>query len=273
MGTRKASAYGLKHAQELGYQLGRGGAVVVSGAAKGIDTACLKGALTAGRPVIAVLGNGTDVVYPGCNRDLYEDIRRNGCLISEYPPGTPSFSDHFPVRNRIISGLSLGVVVVEAPYDSGALITARRALDQGRDVFTIPGSLDTHTMAGNIQLMKDGAIIISNGADVLKEYAGQYADVSTENINCDLQPETDETAEPIKDAEEKTIDLEKILPTGKAEWDKVLMCLKEGSCHADDLVAMSELSASQVLSAVTMLEIKGYITRLPGKRFALAEKQ
>ena len=145
VGTRKASAYGLMQAKRLGYQVAKSGGIVVSGGADGIDTMCLTGALTADRPVIAVLGCGVDVVYPAGNRVLFEDIAAHGCLLSEYPPQTPALGSHFPVRNRIISALSLGVVVVEAPKRSGALITANRALEQGRDVFTVPGNVGKYS--------------------------------------------------------------------------------------------------------------------------------
>ena len=127
VGTRHASLYGLQQGKMLGYQMGRLGAIVASGGADGVDTVCLTGALTAGGPVIAVLGCGVDVAYPAKNRGLFEDIRYHGCLISEFPPGTPPYPDNFPVRNRILSGISVGVVVVEAPEKSGALITASRA--------------------------------------------------------------------------------------------------------------------------------------------------
>ncbi len=170
VGTRKASAYGLVQAKQLGYQLGRMGAVVVSGGADGIDTMAMKGALTAGAPVIGVLGCGVDVVYPAANRSLFEDVRTRGWLVSEYPPGTAAIGAHFPVRNRILSALSLGVLVVEAPEKSGALITARRALEQGRDVFALPANVDSATCAGNLRLLREGAIVAADGWDVLKEY-------------------------------------------------------------------------------------------------------
>lgn len=135
---------------------------------------CLTGALTAGRPVMAVLGCGVDVAYPTKNRELFDDIRYHGCLISEYPPGTPALPRNFPVRNRILSGMALGVVVVEAPKKSGALITASRALEQGRDVFALPANVGSPTSEGNLQLLKDGAILISEGWDVMREYARLY---------------------------------------------------------------------------------------------------
>ena len=177
VGTRKASAYGLLQAKQLGYQLGKLGAVVVSGGAAGIDTLALKGALTAGRPVMAVLGCGCDVDYPRQNHDLFEDIRRHGCLLSEYPPQTPPLPEHFPVRNRILSGIALGVLVVEAPKRSGALNTAHHAYNQGRDLFAVPGNVGIPTCAGNLQLLKEGASVVEEGWDVMKEYVHLYPEL------------------------------------------------------------------------------------------------
>ena len=179
VGSRRASAYGLLHAKRLGYQLGRSRIVVVSGGARGADTQALLGAMTAGYPVIAVLGCGTDVTYPAENKVLFDDIRKHGCLLSEYPPGTPPLAEHFPVRNRILCGLCQGVLVTEAPKESGAMITARLALDEGRDVFTIPVNLGVESAAGNLSLLKSGAILVESSYDVLKEYAGRYPGLDT----------------------------------------------------------------------------------------------
>ena len=283
VGTRHASAYGMKNAKELGYQLSRAGAVVVSGAAKGIDTAALEGALTGGSPVIAVLGCGVDVVYPIVNRNLLKDICHNGCIISEYAPGTPPYSHNFPVRNRIISGLALGVLVVEAPDGSGALITARRALDQGRDVFTIPGNLGTTSMAGNFALLKEGAYLIENGADVLSQYAAQYSCILTREIKAELEEpamvaEPVSTPKPDKKPVDKRkisnyIDLEEALKNTTPDGAALLRCLSSGEKHVDDLIDQTQIPAARVLSAITMLEIQGYVKRLPARRFSLAEEE
>ena len=143
-----------------------GGAVVVSGLARGIDSAALRGALRAGGTVAAVLGNGTDVIYPPENQYLYEDVAAAGALVSEYPPGTPPDGRHFPVRNRILSGLSLAALVVEAPERSGALITAGTALEQGRDVFAVPGPIDAPASVGCNRLIRDGAGLASDAWDI-----------------------------------------------------------------------------------------------------------
>jgi len=166
VGTRRASAYGLTAAKRMGYQIARCGGVVVSGMAAGIDGMSMKGALTAGGTVVGVLGCGADVVYPIGNRSLFSDTARYGCILSEFPPGTPPVKWNFPKRNRVISGLSCGVLVVEAPEKSGALITARQAADQGRDVFVVPGNIDVDTFVGSNRLLRDGATAVSSGWDI-----------------------------------------------------------------------------------------------------------
>ena len=176
VGTRDCTPYGVSCAEKLGYGLAAGGAVVVSGLARGVDSAALRGALRAGGTVTAVLGNGLDVVYPPENQYLYEDVAAAGALISEYPPGTPPEAKHFPVRNRIMSGLCLGTLVVEAPARSGALITAGTALEQGRDVFAVPGPIDAPASVGCNRLIRDGAGLVSDAWDILGEYEPRFPD-------------------------------------------------------------------------------------------------
>lgn len=156
VGTRSATPYGVRIAEQLGLDLTRAGALVVSGIAEGIDAAAVRGALKAGGPVISVLGGGIDFIYPRFHRDLYADVAAAGALVSEYPPGTESRSSHFPVRNRIISGLSLGVAVVESPRTGGSLITAGHALDQDREVFAVPGPADAPNSVGTNRLIQEG---------------------------------------------------------------------------------------------------------------------
>lgn len=176
VGTRDCTPYGVSCAEKLGHGLAAGGAVVVSGLARGIDSAALRGALRAGGTVAAVLGNGTDVIYPPENQYLYEDVAAAGALVSEYPPGTPPDGRHFPVRNRILSGLSLAALVVEAPERSGALITAGTALEQGRDVFAVPGPIDAPASVGCNRLIRDGAGLASDAWDILREYEARFPD-------------------------------------------------------------------------------------------------
>lgn len=296
VGTRRASAYGLMQAKQFGYQLGRMGAIVVSGGADGIDTMALKGALTAGRPVVAVLGCGVDVVYPACNRHLFEDVRTRGWLVSEYPPGTAALAHHFPIRNRIMSALSLGTLVIEAPERSGALITAQRALDQGRDVFAVPANVDSVTCAGNLSLLKQGALVATDGWDVLKEYVYLFPELARRQpmtipmmLARGEQPHKSER--PLKspaakepDAEENDtknvdkpenkayIDVHEILDSLSADERAVIEQLVDGAKHIDDIVDACQLPAGRVLASMTLLEVKGYIRRLPARRFSLAEK-
>lgn len=174
VGTRDCTPYGVACAEKLGFGLASGGAAVVSGLAKGIDAAAIRGALRAGGVTVGVVGNGLDVYYPYESRYLYEDVASAGILLSEYPPGTEPASGHFPVRNRIISGLSLAALVVEAPEKSGALITAATALEQGRDVFAVPGPIDAPASVGCNCLIRDGAGLVSDASDILREYEGRF---------------------------------------------------------------------------------------------------
>lgn len=287
VGTREASVYGMKHAKQIGYQLGKGGAIVVSGIAVGIDRMSLEGALTAGMPVISVLGNGTDVVYPKRNRRLYDDVRANGCLLSEFPPGTQPVWTNFPMRNRVISGLSLGVIVVEAPDVSGALITARTALEQGRDVFTIPANLGVESCKGNLKLLREGAVLVEDGSDILREYAGRF-DLNLHKFTADFTVDAAEAEAPKKQPvkrnaasvdeisvdKEKTanyIVLNKILQEVSEDCAVVLKALADGPLHVDAVVERAAIPASKVSTAMTILQIKKFVKRLPGMRFALAD--
>ena len=303
VGTRKASAYGLMQAKRLGYQIAKCGGIVVSGGAAGIDTMCLVGALSANRPVITVLGCGVDVVYPPDNKTLFDDVVYHGCLLSEYPPQTPATGSHFPVRNRIISALSLGVVVVEAPKRSGALITANRALEQGRDVFTIPGNVGTATCEGNIQLLREGAIVVEDGWDVMREYVQLYPElVSRQPSGKPMQltpaqqrsavkpgaPLPPRTRKPAKNAKlypasdtkaidkpntKAYIDVQEILDALSPDEKAAILDLTKGERHIDQIIAATSLPAARIASALTLLQIKGYVKALPGKRFELAEKE
>ena len=298
VGTRKASGYGMTVAKRMGYQIARCGGIVVSGVATGVDGMAMRGALTAGTPVVGVLGCGADVVYPLSNRSLYADTEKCGCLITEFPPGTQPMKWNFPKRNRIISGLSSGVLVVEAPEKSGALITAKQAADQGRDVFVVPGNIDVPTCVGSNALLREGAISVMSGWDVVSEYAHLYPDRIHPDITPAKQTVTEEEmaqAAPAKVAqkpqlpktypaadkkkEKKPIDngqtegysvQSKPLPS-LTEEEKQIMQLLTGESLVDDLVAQVGLPTAKVLSALTMLQIKGLIRQLPGNRVARTE--
>lgn len=186
VGSRNATEYGIKAARRMARELAASGILVVSGAARGIDSAAHEGALVAGKTV-AVLGCGVDVAYPAANKKLLDRIAENGAIISEYPPGTSPLAAHFPARNRIICGLSKGTVVVEAAKKSGALITATLALESGRDVFAVPGAIDSAMSSGANHLIQQGAKLVTSVADILEEYgifpddtAKKYAAAKTE---------------------------------------------------------------------------------------------
>lgn len=283
VGTRRSTLYGLLYAKEFGKAIACGGAVVVSGGARGIDSMALKGALEGQTPVICVLGSGLDVIYPRENADLFFEIQKHGCLISEFRPGTKGFGHNFPIRNRIISGLSLGVLVVEAPERSGALNTAHHALEQGRDVFAIPGNIGTQSSAGSNRLLREGAIMVESGWDVLSEYLSLFpgklfdpkkADtmnaIISSRYSYTLPVYTPVIENPfrqkrIDNPEKKTYSDEIVKPASLSDnEEKVYSFVSEQSIHADQLVAQCGLPVSQVTAALTTLQIKGLICKLPG---------
>lgn len=292
VGTRKASAYGLTVARRMGYQITRCGAILVSGVASGIDGMSMMGGLTGGGFVVGVLGCGADIIYPARNGSLYADTERNGCLLTEFPPGTRPLRWNFPKRNRIISGLSCGVVVVEAPEGSGSLITARDAADQGRDVFVVPGNIDVPTFVGSNALLREGAIAVSTGWDVVSEYQALFPDKIRKGPVQKMPENAEETYQNVaqsieypakkKDSPNKkkkiTIDNERPAPYSdgvrpavalRPEEEKLLGQLSAGERLVDDVIAESGMPAGKVLATLTLLEVKGMIRRLPGKRVAI----
>ena len=300
VGTRKASLYGLQTAKRMGYQIGKCGGIVVSGLAYGIDGMAMAGALTAGQPTVGILGCGADLVYPASNRALFRDVEQHGCIMSEFPPGTPPAKWTFPKRNRIISGLSCGVLVVEAPVKSGALITARQAMDQGRDVFAVPGNIDIPTFEGSNRLIRDGAIMVASGWDVVSEYQGLYPDKirrmeepayqtaypdelfrqeEGETLKVAQKAAVPEKREHLKEKLEKKgidkaasspySDVNIILDGLSPEGQKIVLSLKDGQRLVDDVIAETGLTTGKFLALLTMLELKGIIQRLPGKRIRL----
>ena len=271
VGTRSCTPYGLRCAHRMGYELARQGAVVVSGMAKGIDGAAMRGALQAGGFTAAVLGGGVDVVYPAENRRLYEDIAATGVLLSEYPPGTEPLPGHFPVRNRIISGLSLAALVVEAPVRSGALITAHAALDQGRDVFAVPGPIDAAASVGCNRLIRDGAGLVTDASDILREYEGRFTlnlkEAREEPETLGYQARTVPEPKPVAPALS--------LSRGDVELtDDQIAILKALSdtepMQVDDLTELVDIPTRRVLSALTVLEIDQYVVQHAGKHYTRA---
>lgn len=244
VGSRVCSLYGRKMAHEISSGLAREGVAVISGLALGIDSAAHEGALAADGITVAVLGGGISKLYPAENKKLAQEIIEKGAVISEYPMQMLPLKQHFPVRNRIISGLSRGVLVVEAKEKSGALITANLALEEGREVFAVPGNADSARSEGTNSLLKQGAKLVTTAGDILEEL--KMPRVSSP-INKTGKPG------------------EKI-PLNPDE-EKLLSLMDGEALHVDELIEGSGLGPSKVIASLSMLEIKGLVKQLPGKRF------
>lgn len=248
VGSRQASPYGIKVTERLAWALSQKSLTIVSGLARGIDAAAHQGALMAQGRTVAVLGSGLDVIYPPENNKLFERIVEEGLVYSEFPLGTLPERQNFPIRNRIISGMSLGVVIVEATQRSGSLITARLALEQGREVFAVPGSVESFKSSGTHSLIKQGAKLVEHAGDILEELPGE--EKSRENVPG-LKVGVDE----------KPLSLP---PQEKKVWD----LLSDGSMHVDQMVRQSGMGISPLLSLLLEMELKGLIKQLPGKYFS-----
>ncbi len=259
VGTRKSSAYGDKCAFELGRDLAYNGAIVISGMAMGIDVQSQKGAMSIDMPTVAVLGSGIDVIQPKSSSFMYEYMLYNGAIYSEYPPGTPGLRGNFPARNRLISGLSVGVVVVEADENSGSLITADYAIEQGKDLFAVPNIISTPKGRGTNRLIKENAYIVTSVNDILDEYKGMF--IKEEDIK------TFDEAEHNREfmADYFINNLENITPFEK----EILLCLKTGEMTIDTIAEKSQLPVEKVMSSMTMLEIKEAVKTTLGNKFAL----
>ena len=252
VGARNASTNGRRMAKDLAAGLGAAGYVVVSGLARGIDTAAHIGATATG--TVAVLAGGVDIVYPPENAELHARLAEAGTLVSEFPCGTEPQARHFPRRNRVISGLSLGVVVVEAARRSGSLITARLAAEQGREVFAVPGSpLDPRAHGAN-DLIRKGAVLVQGVDDVLSELAGQTPALAEGRRAGFMQPPDGSGGD------------EAALTAARA---RVLEGLSPTPCDVDELIRDSQLSAAVVWTVLLDLELAGRIERQPGNRVAL----
>ena len=272
VGTRDCTPYGVSSAEKLGYGLAAGGAVVVSGLARGVDSAALRGALRAGGTVTAVLGNGLDVIYPPENQYLYEDVAAAGALVSEYPPGTSPEAKHFPVRNRIMSGLCVATLVVEAPARSGALITAGTALEQGRDVFAVPGPIDAPASVGCNRLIRDGAGLVSDAWDILGEYEPRFPDKlrreGARETPAVLGYQARQKTEPKPVPPSVSLSHNDYSLTD--DQIRLLRALTEEPMLVDDLIELTDIPTRRVLSALTVLEIEHLVTQHSGKRYARA---
>lgn len=285
VGSRNAKDYGRKVSYQLAHQLVSRGMTVVSGFAKGVDACAHRGALEAGGRTIAVLGNGLSLIYPAGNKELVDKVVESGALISEFPMGMKPMANNFPIRNRIISGLCIGTVVVEASNRSGALITARHAIEQGREVFAVPGEIFSELSTGSHSLIDKGAKLISTVDDLIdalpQHTIGQIsaikpATAQEKKVDTTQVPEvTKNTPKPIEKPTVKTqTETKPIIPPKDLTDDEtsVFNAIELPSSHIDTIVRSTQLPISQVSSVLLMLELKGVIQQLPGKLFAKMER-
>ena len=272
VGSRKKTPYGVIVTERLAYQLSCSGVIVVSGMAAGIDSAAHRGAIKGDTPTVAVFGTAIDQCYPSYNAGLLRSILYSGAAVSEYPPGKKTWASDFPRRNRIISGLCLGVVVGEAPAKSGSLITAGLALDQGRDVFAIPGSVDSTFSEGCNELIARGAKLVRSAKDVLEEYVGLY---EFKTIDESLPPPEEAPAPKEKPANPKpqpkneapAPTLEAVFPPKPAEEADPVLSALEGILHLEELSRRTGLDTAALLGRLTLLELRGKVRQLPGQYY------
>lgn len=268
VGAREASDIGLRIARSLSASLSRSGAVVISGAAKGIDSAAHTGALNVGAKTVAVLGCGFGANYLPENEPLRREIAGHGALITEYPPHTPALGRNFPFRNRIISGLSYGTVVIEANERSGSLRTVNHAIEQGRDIFAVPGDITSSMNMGTNRLLREGAKPVFNAMDVLEEYAERFPDLlDIDRIETTLKTEVQRS----KSAPKKAQTFEKPIISQKISDKARLVCdaFNKEIMQADELILSTGLSAVEFMSAMTELELLGVIEPLAGKNYKI----
>jgi DNA processing protein len=264
VGSRMASAYGKFSTERLCRELAINGITVISGLARGIDSAAHKGALTGRGRIIAVLGCGLDTVYPPENQKLYYEIVAKSAVITEYAFGTPPSGSNFPARNRIISGISLGVVVVEANEKSGSLITAKLALEQGREVFAVPGSIDLAGSRGTHKLIKQGAKLIENVYDILEEILPQL-----EMPSQDAPPEKSILKQ--DEAEEKRPQRKTAARELTDAEQSILKSISSKALDIDSIITATGLKPNEALNILLTLELRGIIKQLPGKKFIVKE--
>jgi DNA processing protein len=261
VGTRRATAYGVKMAARYGRELAQGGAVVASGLAEGCDAAAMTAALGTGGRVIGVLGTAIDRIYPAKHQALFDAVKRQGALLSEYPPGMRTYPSSFVARNRILSGLSQGVIVVEAPLKSGTRNTAHHALEQGRDVFAVPGNADSQACAGCNALLDEGAVLAGGSGEILARYGVAVPPVFEEKEDTPIKKEIDKQEDIVY------IDLtaaEESLPSVQR---CVLRAMTRPDMLADEITAAAGLTPAETLMALTMLQVAGLVTSDGGKRY------
>jgi DNA processing protein len=243
VGSRNATTYGIAATRKLSADLAARGAVIISGMALGIDTAAHEGALMGKGKTVAVLGSGLSIIYPAQNRRLFERIVENGGVVSEFPLTAGPEAHHFPRRNRIISGMSLGTVVVEATRRSGSLITAGLAAEQNRDVFAVPGSIQSFKSTGTHTLIKQGAKLVENAQDVIEEFPRFFGPSPKSGFQRESSPE-------LTDDEKMIFDTLDAYPV-----------------HIDKLVRRTEIDAGRLSSLLMQMELKGLVSQAPGKMF------
>ena len=279
VGSRGATQYSLGVARQLSRDLARAGAVVVSGCAQGVDSAAHTGALSVpGGKTVGVLGCGHDTRYLMQNAALRAEIAANGALLSEFPPGSPASAWHFPLRNRIISGLSRGVLVIEAGEKSGSLITAKCAAEQGKDVFAVPGDLTSLNYMGSHRLIRDGAKPVFSARDVLEEYLWVYDDLRLDELSdrpMQMQPEPLPKAKRAS-AKQAQPEPQRAVPrdlpdSADADTKRIYACFRDTPLYTDDLVRDTGFEPNRVFTALTELEICGFIKMIEGKRYVLAD--
>lgn len=256
VGTRRPSAYGSSVGHRLAHDLAQRQLVVVSGLARGVDSAAHRGALEAQGKTVAVLGSGVNVIYPRENKRLAEEIVKSGAVISEFPLGTGPTPENFPIRNRIISGLSLGVVVVEAAEYSGSLITARLALEQNREVFAVPGNITSAQSFGPNHLIKQGAKLVDQWMDVIEEFPAE--------VRMQLLPPAETLEGEPMGAHAASLFEASLSPEQKAVFE---VLRADQALFVDDIAGGAKIPHPRVLGALLELEMNGLIRQLPGKNF------
>ncbi len=291
VGAREATPYGVDVAMRLSAELTRRGALIVTGMAQGIDACAVRGALKMGGPVVSVIAGGLDRVYPWYHKDLYEDVAAVGTLMSEYPPGTDHKAGHFPIRNRILSGLSVGVIAVESARSGGTLLTIGHAIDQNREVFAVPGPIGAPMSEGTNRLIQLGsAKLILNADDVLCEFVQRFPaklgrkpllpPAAAEQRLEDMAPPSGDGPQPLPQDKNQPKIREK---TEYLHWAEckdiltddqrdILLAMDGGMLRADDLVERTQIPARRVLSALTLLQVQGYVSEESGKRFQAVVK-
>ncbi len=293
VGAREPSRYGEMAAEKFGLELAKGGALVVSGIARGLDACAIRGALKGGGPVVSLLAGGVDRITPKENRFLAQDVASVGALISEYPPGTEPKGEHYRPRNRILSGLCLGVLAVECLSFGGTMLTVNHALEQDRDIFAVPGAIDAPMSEGTNRLIQQGAKLVTCGRDILEEYWDRFplklaaaAPLPPQVAQARLESGREAPAQTQPPGEErKTAPSGQKTPPGREliprkeqrsrftdDELQIIAALKERPLGADQVVERTQISARYVLSALTMLQVQGAVEELPGRRFqALVE--